>query len=72
MIAYWVGPWLGVVLTDRVMRRFRAGGSIYTDATYTNWAGPIAMFVGAVVSIWLFSAQVYYTPGPPRCLRSAT
>jgi purine-cytosine permease-like protein len=63
VIAYWVGPWLGVVLTDRVLRRFRDGEAIYTDSSYANWAGPIAMLVGAVVSIWLFSAQVYYT-GP--------
>ncbi len=63
VIAYWVGPWLGVVFTDRVLRRFRDGEAIYTDTRYANWAGPIAMLVGAVVSIWLFSAQVYYT-GP--------
>ncbi len=28
---------------------------------YTNWAGPVAMAVGAGVSIWLFSNQTKYT-----------
>jgi NCS1 family nucleobase:cation symporter-1 len=27
---------------------------------YTNWAGPVAMGVGAGVSIWLFSNQTRY------------
>ena len=27
---------------------------------YTNWAGPVAMAVGAGVSIWLFSNQTKY------------
>ncbi len=63
VIAYWVGPWLGVVFADRLLRRFRTGEAIYTDAHYKNWAGPAAMFIGALVSIWLFSAQKQYT-GP--------
>ncbi|MTD14296.1 cytosine permease [Nakamurella sp. YIM 132087] len=63
VIAYWVGPWLGVVFADRILRRYRPGETVYTDRKYRNWAGPIAMLVGAVASIWLFSAQVFYT-GP--------
>jgi nucleobase:cation symporter-1, NCS1 family len=27
---------------------------------YTNWAGPVAMAVGAGISIWLFSNQTKY------------
>jgi purine-cytosine permease-like protein len=63
VIAYWVGPWLGVVFADRLLRKFRTGENIYTNAHYQNWAGFIGMFVGVVVSIWLFSAQTFYT-GP--------
>ncbi len=33
---------------------------VYGDRDYKNWAGPIAMFVAAVISIWLFSAQTFY------------
>jgi purine-cytosine permease-like protein len=64
VIAYWIAPWLGVVLTDYVLRR----GAITSDELvanpkYTNLAGPIAMLLGMVISIWLFSAQTKYT-GP--------
>ncbi len=63
VIAYWIGPWLGVVLVDRLLRRGQSADavtSIATDRTYTNWAGPIAMLVGMVLSIWLFSNQTNY------------
>jgi nucleobase:cation symporter-1, NCS1 family len=63
VIAYWVGPWLGVVFADRVLRRYRPGEAVYADRGYRNWAGPIAMLVSGGLSIWLFSAQKYYT-GP--------
>jgi len=60
IIAYWIGPWLGVVLADRFLRR---GGDVVAMALDTrreNWAGPIAMAVGIAVSIPLFSNQTKY------------
>ncbi|MEO7070668.1 MAG: cytosine permease [Nostocoides sp.] len=63
IIAYWIGPWLGVVLTDRLLRRGQSAATITgiaVDRTNTNWAGPIAMFGGMVVSILLFSNQTKY------------
>ncbi|WP_232524942.1 purine-cytosine permease family protein [Nocardioides mangrovicus] len=63
VIAYWIGPWLGVVLTDRYLRRGESTEELTataTDTTYRNWAGPIAMGVGMVISIWLFSNQTKY------------
>jgi purine-cytosine permease-like protein len=63
VIAYWIAPWLGVVLTDRLLRRGTVIDDIVEDTTYVNLAGPISMLAGMVVSIWLFSAQVEYT-GP--------
>jgi NCS1 nucleoside transporter family len=61
VIAYWIGPWLGVVLADRVLAAGKVGEPFYVDLRYRNWAGPIAMLGAAVVSIWLFSNQVVYT-----------
>ncbi|MDQ6642093.1 MAG: cytosine permease [Actinomycetota bacterium] len=69
VIAYWIGPWLGVVLTDRYLRRGTPSaelGAVATDRSYTNWAGPIAMAVGIVVSIWLFSNQTKYVGVLPK------
>jgi len=64
VIAYWIAPWLGVVLTDRALRRgTRIAPFLADDARYTNWAGFIAFLVALVVSVTLFSNQVQYT-GP--------
>ena len=63
VIAYWIAPWLGVVLTDRLLRRGTVIDDVVVDATYVNLAGPIAMLSGMVISIWLFSNQTQYT-GP--------
>jgi NCS1 family nucleobase:cation symporter-1 len=65
IIAYWIGPWLAVVFVDRWMRRGddAAITAVAEDPTSTNWAGPIAMLIGLVVSVWLFSNQANYV-GP--------
>jgi NCS1 nucleoside transporter family len=60
VIAYWIGPWLGVVLTDRLLRGAEDPRLLALDRRFTNWAGPIAMLVGMVLSIWLFSNQTKY------------
>jgi purine-cytosine permease-like protein len=64
VISYWIAPWLGVVFTDYWMRRGDYGDeSIFYDRRHANWVGPIAMVIGTVVSVYLFSAQALYT-GP--------
>lgn len=65
--AYWVGPWLGVVLADRLFWKFSGDPvALLTDRSHRNWAGPIAMVVAAVVSIALFSNQSAYVGLLPR------
>lgn len=66
VIAYWIGPWLGVVLVDRHLRRGTDVTSVALDTKHVNWAGPIAMFAGMVVSIWLFSNQTKYVGVVPK------
>jgi NCS1 family nucleobase:cation symporter-1 len=61
VIAYWIAPWLGVVLTDRYLRRNTEIASIVTDAArYRNPAGVIAFLVGLIVSVLLFSNQSFF------------
>jgi NCS1 nucleoside transporter family len=60
VMAYWIAPWLGVVLTDRWMRGRSSHGPVLQDKTYTNWAGPIAMVVAMAVSITFFSDQTEF------------
>ncbi len=60
VIAYWVGPWLGVVFVDRWLRRRTDSQLLIGDARYVNWAGPVAMLVSGVLAVWLFSNQTDY------------
>jgi NCS1 family nucleobase:cation symporter-1 len=59
IIAYWIGPWLAVFFVDQLINRGNQADKLY-DKAHKNLAGPIAMFVGMVVSIGLFANQ------PPR------
>jgi NCS1 family nucleobase:cation symporter-1 len=63
VIAYWVAPWLGVILTDRLLRRGTSSVGTMVTLGYRNWAGPVAFVVATVVSVWLFSDQTRYV-GP--------
>jgi nucleobase:cation symporter-1, NCS1 family len=61
VIVYWIGPWLGITLTDMYLRRGQAyHGSLY-DRAYTNWAGLVALVVGIAVAVLLFANQTIYT-----------
>ncbi len=59
IIAYWIGPWLAVILTDQLLRRGDQSMLLY-DKKHTSWSGPIAMAVAMAVSITLFSNQTEY------------
>ena len=78
IIAYWIGPWLAVVLTDWWLRSRTTPGTVAhhgTDAEHLlfdtghrNLAGPVAMLAGMIVSIALFSNQQFYTGPVPTAL----
>jgi NCS1 nucleoside transporter family len=61
VIAYWIGPWLGVMFADHWLRRGSRIDGLLFDTRHRNWAGPVALVAGAGVSIWLFAAQQDYT-----------
>jgi purine-cytosine permease-like protein len=63
VISYWIAPWLAVMFCDQFLRRRqdpRQLEALLFNETFANWAGPVAMLVGVVVSIWLFSNQTEY------------
>ena len=68
VISYWIAPWLGVVFTDYWLRRGDFGDeTIFFAPGYNTWKGFAAMFIAAVVSVYLFAAQALYTgPVPLR------
>lgn len=62
VIAYWIAPWLGIILVDRILRRGTAISSFIPDtAKYRNPAGIISLVVAGFISIWLFSNQSFYS-----------
>ena len=63
IIAYWIAPWLAVMFCDQFLYRRRSLAEeegLLFNKQYSNWAGPVAMLVGMVVSVWLFSNQTEY------------
>ncbi|WP_445166084.1 purine-cytosine permease family protein [Mycolicibacterium sp. Dal123E01] len=57
IIAYWIGPWLGVVFADQYLRRGQSIAGFLYDRSYTNWPGFASFAAGLVVSVLLFSNQ---------------
>jgi NCS1 family nucleobase:cation symporter-1 len=63
VISYWVGPWLGVYFTDQFLRRGHRVDGFLFDVKHNPYAGWVAMVVGIVVSVALFSNESQYV-GP--------
>ncbi len=65
VMSYWIGPWLGVIAADKLIRK---GASIerFLFTKRENPAGPIAFVIGVFLSIWLFANQKYYTGVVPK------
>jgi NCS1 family nucleobase:cation symporter-1 len=62
VIAYWIAPWLGIVLVDRLLRRGTAISAFIPEkAKYRNPAGIISLLAAGIISIVLFSNQVLFT-----------
>jgi NCS1 family nucleobase:cation symporter-1 len=61
VIAYWIGPWLGVVFADQYLRRGQDIAGFLYDRSYSNWNGLLSFVIGLVVSVVLFSNQAKFT-----------
>src|SRR6266568_112723 len=69
IIAYWIAPWLAVMFCDQFLYRRRSLAEeegLLFDKQYSNWAGPVAMVAGVVLSVWLFSNQTKYIGPIPK------
>ena len=65
VMSYWIGPWLGVIFADKLIRK---GASVQNllFASRENYAGPIALVISVALSIWLFANQTYYLGVVPK------
>lgn len=61
IIAYWIGPWLGVFFTDQFLRRGQDVDGLLFSRTHRPIAGVLAMAAAMAVSIPLFSNQTKFT-----------
>ncbi len=66
IIAYWIGPWLGVYLTDQVLRRSKRVDGLPFDPRHNPIGGFLAMAIGMAVSIPLFSDQTKFVAVVPK------
>lgn len=67
VIAYWIGPWLGVVLTDYWMRKGNFGDeTVFYDTGWNTWKGVVAMALGGAVAIYFFADQTAYLGWFPK------
>jgi NCS1 family nucleobase:cation symporter-1 len=57
IVAYWIGPWLGIVFADQLLRRNRPVAAMLYDPRYTNWGGLAAFLIALIASVVLFSNQ---------------
>ncbi|MFI9404232.1 purine-cytosine permease family protein [Nocardia sp. NPDC052316] len=61
IVAYWIGPWLGVMFVDQYLRRGREIDNLLYNRAYTNWPGLAAFLFGLALSVLLFSHQAKFT-----------
>jgi nucleobase:cation symporter-1, NCS1 family len=66
VIAYWVGPWLGVYFADQFLRRGKRVDGLLFDRRHNPWAGFTAMALAIGLSIWLFANQTDYVGVLPK------
>ncbi len=69
IISYWIAPWLAVMFCDQLLYRRRSLAEeegLLFNRHYSNWAGPAAMVLGVVLSVWLFSNQTKYVGLIPK------
>jgi NCS1 nucleoside transporter family len=68
VISYWIGPWLGVYFTDQYLRRGHRVDGFLFDTKHNPYAGWVAMAIGIVVSVALFSNESFYTGVVPKAV----
>jgi nucleobase:cation symporter-1, NCS1 family len=66
VIAYWIGPWLGVFFADQFLRRGKRVDGFLFDRRHNPWGGFAAMAIAMAVSIYFFSNQTEYVGLVPK------
>ncbi len=57
IVAYWIGPWLGIMFADQYLRRGQRIDNLLYNRECSNWGGLTAFVIALVGSVLLFSNQ---------------
>jgi NCS1 family nucleobase:cation symporter-1 len=67
LISYWIAPWLAVIFVDFWLQRGNYGDEeVFYNTRHQRWQGIVAMAVGLVVSVYLFSNNALYLGVVPK------
>ena len=60
IMSYWIGPWLGVIFADKILRK---GASVehYLFRNHENYVAPVAFIVATAASIYFFANNPWFT-----------
>jgi NCS1 nucleoside transporter family len=64
LIAYWITPFLAVVLVDYWLRRGEYDEAVFFDTNHRPWAGAVSMVVGIAASVPFWNQSLYLGPIP--------
>jgi NCS1 family nucleobase:cation symporter-1 len=64
LIAYWITPFLAVVLVDYWLRRGRYDEAIFFDSRHRPWQGAASMLVGIAASVPFWNQALFIGPVP--------
>lgn len=64
LIAYWITPFLAVVLIDFWLNRGRYDEAVFFDSRHRPWQGAAAMLIGIAVSVLFWNQALFVGPVP--------
>ena len=64
LIAYWITPFLAVVLIDFWLRRGQYDEATFYDRRYRPWQGAAAMLAGIAASVPFWNQSLFLGPVP--------
>lgn len=64
LIAYWITPFLAVVLVDYWLRRGEYDEALFFDRRYRPWQGAVSMLAGIAASVPFWNQTLFLGPVP--------
>jgi NCS1 nucleoside transporter family len=62
LIAYWITPYLAVVITDFFLHGGHYPEGVFYDPAHANWPGPVAFVLGVLASVPFWNQSIFLGP----------